>query len=349
MLGLFRRTEGGNTRGHALKSSSSADMSGWVVAHQGRKQGRLFFVLHGALLAIYDDEAAAKSADESHCRGCGTVVDAERWGDSKPPAVSEAVYTKHGPSGFRVTTDEKEHNVQAPSADVASQWVDMLSSAAALAMKSVRNRAETVTARDGGDAEMPSQPELDQQIGKMLELQGMKEAARKNIMLLPDSHKWQLLQSYQQKQVDASGDIRSQPEHWINVLNIEPTIANLQELSVLLRQSSIPWVTGFIELHGTEALCDLLEILEKRTFKDPHDFELMDQVTCAISVGVGACRRCEFGQECGWVNTQCVYACACACVHIRREHVGMCALPSLGSRAQPSSRVRRNHSATDPC
>ena len=86
---------------------------------------------------------------------------------------------------------------------------------------------------------MPEQPELDNLLSQMLAAQGYKDEARRNIMLLTDAHKWQLLQSYQQSLVAASGDIRSQPEHWINVLNIEPSITNLQELSVLLRQSSV--------------------------------------------------------------------------------------------------------------
>ena len=46
-------------------------------------------------------------------------------------------------------------------------------------------------------------------------------------------------------------------------------------------QSSVAWICEFLELHGVEALCDLLEMLEKRTFKKPHDFELMDQVLMA--------------------------------------------------------------------
>ena len=50
----------------------------------------------------------------------------------------------------------------------------------------------------------------------------------------PDQHKWQLLQSYQQSLVVSAGDIREQPEHWINVVNIEPSVENLQSLSVCI-------------------------------------------------------------------------------------------------------------------
>ena len=45
--------------------------------------------------------------------------------------------------------------------------------------------------------------------------------------------------------VAAAGDIREQPEHWINVLNIEPSVENLQTLSVLLRQKPVVWVRAF--------------------------------------------------------------------------------------------------------
>ena len=47
---------------------------------------------------------------------------------------------------------------------------------------------------------------------------------------------------------------------------------------MLLRQQPVVWVCEFLDLHGVEALCDLLELFEKRTFKKAHDFELMDQV-----------------------------------------------------------------------
>ena len=116
------------------------------------------------------------------------------------------------------------------------RWVDLLSAAAELAHKT-RDRAESAAVAAGAtDAEMPPQPELDTQLAEMLDAQGYKEQAKVNIMQLTDSHKWQLIKSYQQSLVDKAGDIRSQPEHWINILNIEPTAENLQELSVLLRQ-----------------------------------------------------------------------------------------------------------------
>ena len=40
----------------------------------------------------------------------------------------------------------------------------------------------------------------------------------------------------------AEGSIQDQPEHWINVLNVEPSVENIQELSVLLRQKPASWV-----------------------------------------------------------------------------------------------------------
>ena len=64
----------------------------------------------------------------------------------------------------------------------------------------------------------------------------------------------------------SAGDIREQPEHWINVLNIDPTIESLQSLSVLIRQKPVIWVCEFLELHGIESLCELLEIKEAKSF-----------------------------------------------------------------------------------
>ena len=85
---------------------------------------------------------------------------------------------------------------------------------------------------------------------------GYSETARNGIMMLPDSHKWQLLQSFQQSQAAAAGDIREQPEHWINVVNIEPSVENLMSLSVLLRQKPVVWVQEFISLSGTRHTAD---------------------------------------------------------------------------------------------
>ena len=97
-----------------------------------------------------------------------------------------------------------------------------------------------------------------------------------------------------------SGDIKDTPEHWCQVLNLEPTKGNLEDLSVLLRQKpvsqqpprsmsrglfniaqtpfhplpppsgvcpctwQVSWVNEFIELRGVIALSDLLELFEKK-------------------------------------------------------------------------------------
>ena len=74
------------------------------------------------------------------------------------------------------------------------------------------------------------------------------------------------------------GDVRDQPEHWLNVINLEPTKGNLQQLAQELAQRPVGWIDEYIELRGVVALMDLLELLEKRTSKKAVDFELMDQV-----------------------------------------------------------------------
>ena len=74
------------------------------------------------------------------------------------------------------------------------------------------------------------------------------------------------------------GDVRDAPEHWLNVINLEPTQRNLQDLADELGQRPAGWIDEYIELRGVVALMDLLELLEKRTSKKPGDFQLMDQV-----------------------------------------------------------------------
>ena len=211
------------------------------------------------------------------------VTEVERWPaqiERKPAPVPDSIWSAHGTCGFRFATEDKEYYVYAESEALCSRWVDHLASACRLAKKAREAKAAEghLTGVAEEAVEMPAQPELDALVKEMLDAQGYKEAAKNNIMLLPDSHKWQLLQSYQQSLVVAAGDIREQPEHWINVVNIEPSVENLQSLSVLIRQKPVVWVQEFIELNGVEALCELLEHFEKRTFKKPHDFELMDQV-----------------------------------------------------------------------
>ena len=60
--------------------SSCAQVGAW---------SRRYFVLHGALLAYYDDETAAAGPDESRCLYCGLVLEATRWetGALKPAQV----------------------------------------------------------------------------------------------------------------------------------------------------------------------------------------------------------------------------------------------------------------------
>ena len=45
---------------------------------------------------------------------------------------------------------------------------------------------------------MPAQPELDEELHAMLDAQGYKEQASYTILQLPDAHKWQLMQGFQQ-------------------------------------------------------------------------------------------------------------------------------------------------------
>ena len=52
------RGEGRNPHGHPLKPAAAADRRGWLTK-QGDKVSawqKRYFVLHGALLAYYDDE-----------------------------------------------------------------------------------------------------------------------------------------------------------------------------------------------------------------------------------------------------------------------------------------------------
>tara|TARA_B100000795_G_scaffold15434_1_gene10431 strand:+ start:68 stop:205 length:138 start_codon:yes stop_codon:yes gene_type:complete len=45
----------------------------------------------------------------------------------------------------------------------------------------------------------------------------------------------------------------------LQVLNLEPSRDNLEELSVMLRQGKVGFVDDFVELHGVEALPALLD------------------------------------------------------------------------------------------
>ena len=73
--------------------SASADMAGWLHIKGGKIGGwkRAYFLLHGATVTIYDDEASASSPDPSICKGYGTVTEAEAWPtSSRPPSVPDS-------------------------------------------------------------------------------------------------------------------------------------------------------------------------------------------------------------------------------------------------------------------
>jgi len=210
-----------NARGHSLMPAATADMAGYLYK-QGFKIGawqKRYFVLHGALLAYYDEEANAQGEpDETKLHGVSYVEEATRWGAEKPAQIPDNIYREHRSRGFKVVTEDREFMLYSDSEAITAKWVDLLSAAAELAHKT-RDRAESAAVAAGAtDAEMPPQPELDTQLAEMLDAQGYKEQAKVNIMQLTDSHKWQLIKSYQQSLVDKAGDIRSQPEHWINIL-----------------------------------------------------------------------------------------------------------------------------------
>ena len=127
---------------------------------------------------------------------------------------------------------------------------------------------------------MPPQPELDKLVQEMLTTQGMNEKAAAAVMGLDDAKKWQMLQGFQAQQAKAGqiDDIKEHPEHWLHILKLDPQKSDLETLSVMLRQQPAAWVIEFVELKGVNALCEMLELLEKKAFKKPGDFELMGMV-----------------------------------------------------------------------
>ena len=107
--------------------------------------------------------------------------------------------------------------------------------------------------------EMPSSEEIDRMLEEMLSQQGQKPEVRANIMKLPDDKKWLMLQGFskQDKNVEP-------PDDWVTKIHVEPTSANLEKLSVILRTVNVRWVEDFIVVDGVVALCDLLELFEMK-------------------------------------------------------------------------------------
>ena len=55
---------------------------------------------------------------------------------------------------------------------------------------------------------------------------------RANVLKIPAEAKWTMLQQFEQfqeMQQETPGGISQTPEHWINVLNVEPTTSNIQD------------------------------------------------------------------------------------------------------------------------
>ena len=56
-------------------AASTSEMAGWLYK-QGNKVTawqKRYFVLHGAIVTYYEDEASAEAAEESRCRGAFLV------------------------------------------------------------------------------------------------------------------------------------------------------------------------------------------------------------------------------------------------------------------------------------
>ena len=205
---------------------------------------------------------------------------AARSRDSRPapsPRARAQIWQEHCGEGFELKTDDDTFSCYADGSEECERWVQALRSAV-----KVGARRQSQRAIDGASAslpqEMPPQPQLDELVSEMLEAQGEKEHVRIGIMQLSDANKWQLYQGYAATRAAEAGDIKDAPEHWCQLLNLEPTKTNLEELSVMLRQKPVSWVNEFIDLSGVTALSDLLELLEKKAFKKPSDFELMAMV-----------------------------------------------------------------------
>ena len=98
-----------NPHGHTLLPASQSEMSGWLYKQGSRAGGwqKRYFVLHGAILSYYDSQASAQGPDEGKCRGCGEVVEAERWAlNEKPKEVADSIYNSHKEMGFRIQTED---------------------------------------------------------------------------------------------------------------------------------------------------------------------------------------------------------------------------------------------------
>ncbi len=94
--GAFDRfgRESKNPHGLPLTPASSAEMSGWLYkqGYQVGGWGRRYFVLHGAVIAYYSDEASANDAEG--VRSVGYVVGASKWpqGINAKPAQVRACH-----------------------------------------------------------------------------------------------------------------------------------------------------------------------------------------------------------------------------------------------------------------
>ncbi|KAL1503230.1 hypothetical protein AB1Y20_011286 [Prymnesium parvum] len=242
-----------NPHGLELLPAAQSDVRG-VLTRQGAKvhdwEPR-YFVLQGSTFAYWESEAEELAGGISTCKGVGVVKSVERWPDGakKPATISEGVWTQHRACGFIVATDESEFVLYAATEAEAHAWVERISQALAKARMPLKLRSSVTT--PGGKRNTSTRHLNLSLLAEESELEASPGAGAQ------------------------AGDIRQHPEHWISILNVEPSSENLATLSDMLRQVPTPWLVSFVRLRGVHTLCDVIEV--KEVFdKTDNDLEVID-------------------------------------------------------------------------
>ena len=139
-------------------------------------------------------------------------------------------------------------------------------------------------------AAMPSREEINRLMEEMLDAQGYKEAARQNIMMIPDDKKWVMLQGYLNTRQDPDAP---DPQEWVRKVHVEPTADNLEQLAVVLRGQPRSWTEEFVLCDGVSAICDLLELYSMKPRKSDTDLAVMERLLRCVR----AVMNVELGME----------------------------------------------------
>lgn len=111
---------------------------------------------------------------------------------------------------------------------------------------------------------MPPKDEIEKRLQDVFISLGMNEQQQKQMSLLPDRAKWELILQNVKTMEQSKNKLANSPEPWIHKLKTEANSKTMEQLRVVLTGVPVTWIERFQELDGISLIFKVIETVEKK-------------------------------------------------------------------------------------